>query len=377
MGDGEEMRVGRVRLKVLHTPGHSPESISILVFDPDAADPGPHAVLTGDTLFVGDVGRPDLRASLGWGAEQLASMLYDSLHEKLAVLPDDTLVYPAHGAGSLCGKNLSSSTVSTIGVERLQNYALQPMSRERFIELVSADQPDTPAYFTYDAVLNSRERPTLDDALERQLRPLSLEQLRELVESGAQLLDTREQPEFEGAHIQGALNVGLGGSFATWCGTLLDPHRPVALVAEPGRELEAATRLGRIGFDTVAGYLTGGMQQLDHVPELIERTERITAGSAAEQLAGPEAPGLVDVRTAREWSEVHIAGAVNLPLSQLPERLGELPANQPLIVHCASGYRSSIATSLLRREGFMRVANLVGGLAGWTAAQLPTVTAEA
>jgi rhodanese-related sulfurtransferase len=151
----------------------------------------------------------------------------------------------------------------------------------------------------------------------------------------------------------------------------------VALVAEPGRELEAATRLGRIGFDTVAGYLTGGMQQLDHVPELIERTERITAGSAAEQLAGPEAPGLVDVRTAREWSEVHIAGAVNLPLSQLPERLGELPANQPLIVHCASGYRSSIATSLLRREGFMRVANLVGGLAGWTAAQLPTVTAEA
>lgn len=374
MGDGDEVRLGGVRLSVLQTPGHSPESISILVFDLEYGDDRPYAVLTGDTLFIGDVGRPDLRASLGWSADRLASMLYDSLHDKLLPLPDDTLVYPAHGAGSLCGKNLSSDTVSTMGVQRQYNYALQPMSRERFIEIVIADQPDTPDYFTYDAVLNSRERPTLHDALARGLQPLTIEHVIKLVEDGAQLLDTRDQADFEGAHIRGALNTGLGGSFATWCGTLLDQDRPVVLVAEPGRETEAATRLGRIGFDKVAGYLAGGMQQLDHAHELVERTERITAGSAAEQLAQADPPQLVDVRTTREWDEAHIDGALNLPLSRLAERLGELPQDRPLIVHCASGYRSAIAESLLRREGLPRVANLVGGLSAWTSAHLPTVS---
>jgi rhodanese-related sulfurtransferase len=297
------------------------------------------------------------------------------LHDKLLPLPDDTLVYPAHGAGSLCGRNLSTDTVSTIGVQRKYNYALQPMSRERFIEIVTADQPDTPAYFTYDAVLNARERPTLDEALTRELRPLSLEQMLELVADGAQLLDTREQAEFEGAHIRGALNIGLGGSFATWCGTVLDQGRPVVLVAEPGRELEAATRLGRIGFDMVAGYLAGGMEQLVDAPELVERIERITAGSVAEQLAGPAPPLLVDVRTAREWSDGHIDGAVNLPLAQLAGRLDEVPRERPLIVYCASGYRAAVAVSLLRRETVPQVANLVGGFAAWNAADLATVTA--
>jgi glyoxylase-like metal-dependent hydrolase (beta-lactamase superfamily II)/rhodanese-related sulfurtransferase len=373
MGDGDEVSLGSVRLSVLETPGHSPESISILVFDAERGDDRPYAVLTGDTLFIGDVGRPDLRASLGWSADQLGSMLYDSLHDKLLPLADDTLVYPAHGAGSLCGKNLSTDTVSTIGEQRKYNYALQPMSRERFVEIVTADQPDTPAYFTYDAVLNARERPTLDDALARGLQPLSLEQLLEQVAAGAQLLDTREQADFEGAHMRGSLNVGLGGSFATWCGTLLDHDRPVILVAEPGREIEAATRLGRIGFDTVAGYLVGGMQQLDHASELVERTERITAGSAAEQLDTPDPPQFVDVRTPREWDEAHIDGALNVPLSQLAERLTDVPRDRPLIVHCTSGYRSAIATSLLRREGLPRVANLVGGLSAWSAAHLPTL----
>jgi glyoxylase-like metal-dependent hydrolase (beta-lactamase superfamily II)/rhodanese-related sulfurtransferase len=376
MGDGDELALGGVRLSVLQTPGHSPESISILVFDSEHAEDRPYAVLTGDTLFIGDVGRPDLRASLGWSADQLGSMLYDSLHNKLLPLPDDTLVYPAHGAGSLCGKNLSSDTVSTIGVQRQYNYALQPMSRERFIEIVTADQPDTPAYFTYDAVLNARERPTLDDALERGLQPLSLGQLRELVDGGAQLLDTREQADFEGAHIRGALNIGLGGSFATWCGTILDHDRPVVLVAEPGRETEAATRLGRIGFDTIAGYLAGGMQQLDHAPELLDRIERITAGSLAEQLAGQAGPLPVDVRTAREWDDAHIDGALHLPLSQLTERIDELPTDRTLTVYCASGYRAAIATSLLRREGLPHVANLVGGFAAWTSGQLPAVAVE-
>lgn len=377
MRDGDELRLGEVRLRVLETPGHSPESISILVFDPEHSEERPYAVLTGDTLFIGDVGRPDLRASLGWSAERLASLLYDSLHDKLLPLPDDTLVYPAHGAGSLCGKNLSTDTVSTIGVQRTYNYALQPMSREQFIEIVTTDQPDTPAYFTYDAVLNSRERPTLDDALTRELRPLSLPELLEMVQAGAQLLDTREAAEFEGAHIRGALNIGLGGSFATWSGTVLDENRPIVLVAEPGRELEAATRLGRIGFDMVAGYLAGGMQQLDEAPELVERTERITAGSLAEQLADSQPPLLVDVRTPGEWEESHIDGAVNVPLSQLPARLEELPSDRPLVVYCASGYRSAVAASLLASAGRSPVTNLVGGLAGWKSAQLETIGAPA
>ncbi len=368
MADGDEVRLGEVRLSVLETPGHSPESISILVFDPEHDRDSPCAVLTGDTLFIGDVGRPDLRAALGWSADRLASLLYDSLREKLLPLPDETLVYPAHGAGSLCGKNLSTDTVSTIGVQRAYNYALQPMSRERFIEIVTADQPDTPAYFTYDAVLNSRERATLEETLTRELQPLSLDQLLEMMGDGAQLLDTREQSEFEGAHIRGAVNIGLSGSFATWCGTVLDPGRPVVLVTDRGREEEAATRLGRIGFDNVAGYLAGGMQRLDAEPGLVERIERVTAGSVAEQLEAPDPPVLVDVRTPGEWSEAHIDGAVNLPLARLADRIGELPADRPLVIYCASGYRSAIAVSLLRREGRRGVANLVGGLAAWNSA---------
>jgi glyoxylase-like metal-dependent hydrolase (beta-lactamase superfamily II)/rhodanese-related sulfurtransferase len=374
MGDGTAMHLGRVRLEVLETPGHSPESISIVVYDPEHSDDSAYAVLTGDTLFIGDVGRPDLRASLGWSAEELASMLYDSLHEKLAPLPDDTLVYPAHGAGSLCGKALSTDTVSTIGIQRSYNYALAPMSRERFIELVTTDQPDTPAYFTYDAVLNTRERPTLDQALERELQPLSLAQLLERMRGGAQLLDTRESLDFEGAHVRGALNIGLGGSFATWCGTILDRERTVVVIAERGRELEAATRLGRIGFDTVAGHLDGGMQQLEDAPDLIDRTERITAGSLAEQLDSSEPPLVVDVRSSGEWDQGHIDGALNLPLSQLPDRLGELPTDRLVVVHCVGGYRSSIAASLLRREGLPRVADLVGGIGAWESAQLAVVT---
>jgi glyoxylase-like metal-dependent hydrolase (beta-lactamase superfamily II)/rhodanese-related sulfurtransferase len=376
MADGDEVRLGRVRLSVLETPGHSPESISILVFDPEHGEHSPRAVLTGDTLFIGDVGRPDLRAALGWSADQLASMLYDSLRDKLLPLPDETLVYPAHGAGSLCGKNLSTDTVSTIGAQRTDNYALAPMSREQFVEIVTADQPDTPAYFTYDAVLNARERPTLDDALERELRPLSLGHLLELVAGGAQLLDARDQAEFEGAHIRGALNIGLGGSFATWCGTILDPGQAVVLVAEPGREVEAATRLGRIGFDTVVGYLAGGMQQLEDAPELVDRIERITAGSLTEQLGAPDSPLLLDVRAVPEYADAHIDGAVNVPLSQLAERIDELASDRTTVVYCASGYRSAIAASLLRREGLPRVANLVGGLAAWNSGHPASVDAD-
>jgi len=375
MRDGDTVQLGGIRLEVLETPGHSPESITILVFDPDHGAE-PYAALTGDTLFIGDVGRPDLRASLGWSAEELGAMLYDSLHEKLLPLHDETLVYPAHGAGSLCGKNLSTDTVSTIGVQRRYNYALQPMSRERFVEIVTADQPDTPAYFTYDAVLNTRERPTLDEALERELRPLSLDDLLDLVAGGAQLLDTREPVDFAGAHVRGSVNVGLGGSFATWSGTILDHERPIVLIADPGREVEAATRLGRIGFDCVAGFLAGGMGPLEAAPELIERTERITAGSLAEQLAGPEPPLVVDVRSDREWSEGHIEGALSVPLSRLEVELDAIPSDRPLVLHCATDYRAGIGASLLRRRGRHDVSVLVGGFAAWEAVPPEPVAAD-
>jgi hydroxyacylglutathione hydrolase len=364
MADGDTVQLGGTRLTVLETPGHSPESISILVSDPDEPV-DPYAVLTGDTLFIGDVGRPDLRGALGWSAEDLAGLLYESLHEKLARLPDDTLVYPAHGAGSLCGKSLSTDTVSTIGIQRAYNYALAPMSRERFIETVTTDLPDAPAYFTYDAVLNARERPTLEQTLERELQPLTLEQALELQAGGAQLLDTRDGAKFEGAHLKGSVNVGLGGSYATWCGTILDPERPIVLIAEPGRELEAATRLGRIAFDTVAGYLAGGMGSLTADPDLIDRIERITAGSLAEQLATPAPPLLIDVRAPGEWEQERIDASVNVPLSRFPERLETLPRERAIVVHCASGYRSAIAAGLLRRDGFPQVADLVGGMAAW------------
>jgi hydroxyacylglutathione hydrolase len=371
MADGDGVQLGEVRLTVLETPGHSPESISILVNDPAHGMDEPYAVLSGDTLFIGDVGRPDLRGALGWSAEDLASMLYDSLHDKLARLPDETLLYPAHGAGSLCGKSLSSETVSTIGVQRAYNYALAPMSRERFIETVTSDLPDAPAYFTYDAVLNARERPTLEQALERELQPLTLEQVLELAANGAQLLDTREPAKFDGAHLRGSVNVGLSGSYATWCGTLLDPQRPIVLIAEPGRELEAATRLGRIAFDSVAGYLAGGMQALADRPELVDRIERITAGSLAERLAAPDAPLLIDVRAPGEWQERRIEAAVNVPLSRLLERMSTLDREQPIVVHCATGYRSAIAASLLQRDGYADVTDLVGGLAAWESAPRP------
>ncbi len=372
MADGAEVNLGDVRLVVLETPGHSPESISILVYDHRRSAEVPYAVLTGDTLFIGDVGRPDLRASLGWKAEDLGSLLYDSLYKKLATLPDETLVYPAHGAGSLCGKNLSSDTVSTIGAQRRYNYALQPMSRERFIEIVTADQPDAPAYFTFDAVLNTQERPTLEHALERELRPLSLSEAVRLTDAGAQALDTREPLRFEGGHLRGALNVSLGGTYATWCGTLLDPEHPIVLVSERGTETEAAVRLGRIGFDNVAGYLEGGMEPLEGAPELIERTERITAGNMVQQLASDVPPLLVDVRTASEWNGANIDGSINVPLSRLSDELAGLDRDRPTVVYCASGYRSAIAASVLQRSGFARVFDLVGGLPAWEAERLQT-----
>ncbi|MGD0498771.1 MAG: MBL fold metallo-hydrolase [Bryobacteraceae bacterium] len=374
MKDGDTLDFPGLRLQVLETPGHTIESISILVFDLQKDSAKPYALLSGDTLFIGDVGRPDLRASLGWSAGDLGALLYDSLHHKLMRLPDETLLYPAHGSGSLCGKNLSSDTVSTLGVQRRMNYALQPMTKEEFVRLVTADQPDAPPYFTYDAILNTRERASLDKNLEQVLQPIDLDEVLRMGEAGVQILDVRDAAEYAKDHLAGSLNIGLGGQYATWAGTILDRDKPIVIVAEPGREEEAALRLGRIGFDSVKGYLKGGMEALAGRTDLVRPTERVSAPMVAEELAGAEPPLVLDIRTPREWAARHIDGSVNVPLNHLQERIAEIPRNRRVAVHCAGGYRSSIAASILHRHGITNLIEMAGGLAAWDAAKLPVVS---
>jgi rhodanese-related sulfurtransferase len=244
------------------------------------------------------------------------------------------------------------------------------MSKQAFIELVTADQPEAPPYFTYDAVLNSKERPTLDETLERELKPLTLERLLELQADGAQILDTRDADEFAAAHLAGSINVGLGGQYATWAGTVFDRTHPIVIIADPGRENESAVRLGRIGFDHVAGYLQNGLRSLESRPDLVAFTERLSVQFAAELLSSNQPPLAIDVRGPREREQKHIEGSLSIPLNHLVEKLKTLPNDRPLLVYCAGGYRSSIAASLLRRGGFASVCELAGGIAAWEAAKL-------
>jgi rhodanese-related sulfurtransferase len=301
----------------------------------------------------------------------LGAYLYESLREKLLPLPDETLVYPAHGAGSLCGKQLSSDTVSTLGEQRRFNYALQPMSRDEFVRLVTADQPDAPPYFTYDAILNTRERPTLDRNLEHVLHPVDLAEVLEMGDAGAQILDVRDPAEYAKGHLAGSLNVGLGGQYATWAGTVLGRTKPIVIIAEPGREQEAAMRLGRIGFDHVHGFLRGGMEALASRLDLVRPTERMAPTVLAGEFATADPPWLLDVRNPNEWKTQHIRGGVNIPLNHLQERIAEIPRDRRIAVHCAGGYRSSIAAGILQQYGIAHVLEMAGGLAAWNAAKLP------
>ncbi len=369
--DGDVFELGDARIQILETPGHTPEGISLLVFDRTQSDTIPHAVLTGDTLFIGDVGRPDLLASIGVTADELAEMLYHSL-DRLRALPDTTLVYPAHGAGSMCGKSLSKETVSTIGEQKRFNYALQPMSFDDFKRLVTTDQPEAPEYFAYDAIKNRQERPDLETTLRSSLRALSIDDVVRLRDLGAQLVDVREAADFEGAHLAGSLNIGLQGKYATWCGSMLSHEQPIVVIAEPGSEEEAVMRLGRIGFDNVAGYLGDGMAALEPHPDLIQVVARITAQALAEQLATANGPFVLDVRAEKEWQAGHIAHSHNISLTHLRERLAEVPANRPVVVHCEGGYRSAIGCSLLASAGRTNVSDLVGGIKAWMASKLPT-----
>lgn len=373
--DGYTLDMGKVRLKFLETPGHTPEGISVLVYDLNKSENKPEAVLTGDTLFIGDVGRPDLLASIGVTADELAEMLYKSV-QRLRELPEETLVYPAHGAGSLCGKGLSKETVSTIGEQKKFNYALQPMGLAEFKAMVTADQPAAPEYFVYDAIKNRQERADLEATMQKSLRGLSVDEVLAMQLKGAQVIDVREAPDYEGAHLVGSLNVGLKGKYATWCGTILSHDEPLIVVAEGGEEEEAVMRLGRIGFDNVAGYLKDGMAALNDRPELVHKIDRVTAPALHDMLNHSNPPMVLDVRAEKEWLGGHIQGSINIPLPQLAARLDEVSANAPVVVHCEGGYRSAIACSILAQAGRKNMSDMVGGIKAWIASKLPTTAVE-
>ncbi len=356
LADGEVIDLGGVQIEVLATPGHTPESISLAVRPaPDAA---PVAVLTGDTLFIGDVGRPDLLVSAGVSADDLGRSLYQSVH-RLLDLPDNTFVLPAHGAGSACGKSLSTETVSTIGEQRRTNYALQPMSVERFVEIVTEDQPAAPAYFAYDANLNRSERPLMDEG---PLPTLTLAEVDDAVADGAIVLDTRPTEEFARGHLAGSLNVGLGGRFAEQAGSVVPVGAKVVLVGEPEALDEARVRLARIGFDTVVGALTDIEATLAERPDRASRLSRLTAAELAARQAelGAELQ-FVDVRNPGEVASLPVSGARNIPLADLRASINELDRSRPIVLMCAGGTRSAIASSVLLAEGCADVSDVLGG----------------
>lgn len=365
LAHGERISLGEVELEIRHTPGHTPESISIVVHDGAATTP--FGVFTGDTLFVGDVGRPDLLSSRGMTSEELGGMLYDSLHDQLLSLPDETRVFPAHGAGSACGKNLSTETTSTIGEQRSLNYALAPMSKAEFVAVVTDGQSAPPAYFSFDAHLNRENRAILDEA--SMPPPLSVAEVIRLQRQGGIILDTRDPNEFAIGHLIGSVNIGLSGRYAELAGGVIQPGAPIVLVTEAGLEVEAKNRLARIGFDEVVGHLLDPVVAFhDHPDDVVRSTRLDVAELERARLARPDLQ-LVDVRQPGETALGVIDGAIEIPLTQINAGLAALDAAKPTVVYCAGGYRSSIAASRLAAAGFRDVADLLGGYGAWAAAQ--------
>jgi hydroxyacylglutathione hydrolase len=360
VGDGFELRVGKMRIHVLETPGHTLESICLVITD-EEKPAKPWAVLTGDTLFLGDVGRPDL--SRTHTPAELAGMLYDSLHHKLLELPDDVLVYPAHGAGSLCGRNMRAERVSTIGTEQLTNYALQIKDRESFVSELTDNLPARPEYFLQDAEINRSGAGALSDL--PALLPISARDLKPLLDEGVMALDVRPGDEFAAGHVPGSVNIPLSGQFASWAGTLLGLSAGPVLIADSEEQLsDARLRLARVGIEHVRGFLEGGVagwKQEGFSPGLISQ---ITASVLNRDLSAKQAQ-LLDVRRESEWQAGHIEGAAWWPLGNFRVSPPEIDHNAPLAVHCQGGYRSMIACSLLQRAGFRNVTNVVGGIAAW------------
>jgi glyoxylase-like metal-dependent hydrolase (beta-lactamase superfamily II)/rhodanese-related sulfurtransferase len=351
--DGQEFKLGKITFRVLHTPGHTPESSCYLLLDEQGKE---HAVFTGDTLFVGDVGRPDLLDGV-MTREALASMLYDSLNKKIKTLPDSVIVYPAHGAGSACGKNIGKETFSTIGEQKKLNYALQEQTREEFIEKVTDGILPPPSYFFEDARINREGYTSIDHVMQQNSKPLSITAFKEAVVAGALILDTRKPDDFEKGYIPSSLNIGLSGQYAVWVGTLLNIKQPLVLIAEPGKEEEAVLRLARVGYENVVGYLEGGVKSWDGALETVRSI-------AAEDMKAEMKRGLkvLDVRRPGEWEAGHLQAAEFIPLGNFPEAFNHLEKQNPYLVHCAGGYRSMIAISLMRRAGFSgELINIYGG----------------
>lgn len=360
--DGDELNVGKINLKFLETPGHTPEGITILAENTENTDE-PVKMFTGDTLFIGDVGRPDLIGSKGFTAEQMGAMLYDSLTEKILPLSDETEVYPAHGAGSLCGKSLSKETWSTLGEQKKSNYALKPMTKEEFIEVVAADQPEVPAYFPVSASQNLKGSSSLEDLPKP--KQFSTEEIENF---DGVVLDVRPNTQFGTAHVPNAINIGLGGQFASWAGTLVSIGTPIAIVAETEDQVdEAFMRLARVGIETVTGFIlmkdfTGETKQIEQVP--VEEVKSLTETEKYLQF--------VDVRRVAEHANGHAPRTINLPLDSLSKEIDKLDPSAPTYVICQSGYRSSLGTSILENAGFKRVYNVTGGTKAWMDAGFDT-----
>jgi glyoxylase-like metal-dependent hydrolase (beta-lactamase superfamily II) len=368
--DGDEISFGAVTLRFLETPGHTPESVCVLVTD-HAQSETPCAVLTGDTLFIGDVGRPDLLGAK-ISPDELAGALYDSLHGKLLTLPDSVHVFPAHGAGSLCGRNISKETSSTIGEQRRFNSALRPMTREAFVRQVTSDLPEAPDYFRRDVEMNRVGAGALRDL--PPLRALSPDEVEDLLENGAAALDVRGAEEFGEGHVPGSLQIGLSGQFASWAGAILPADAPIVLVAADEADAgQARMRLARVGIENVAGWLSGGPKSWSGSGRALATTEQIDVAELRRRM-GAQSAWLLDVRRPAERENARISDAVPVPLNELPARTAELDRAAPVAAICAGGYRSSIASSVLERAGFTRVANVVGGMDAWTESGLEVLT---
>lgn len=363
---GDTLPLGDLQLRILATPGHTPESICIVV----EQDGKPLKVLTGDTLFIGDVGRPDLAGGAGYSSEQMAAMLYDSLHRELLQLPDEVEVWPAHGAGSLCGRSLSKETSSTIGTQRRVNYALQPMPKEDFVSMMTTDMVEAPPYFSRDAQINRRGASALSETPSP--RALTPTETARALNGGAVVLDVREPAAFGESHVPGSINIGLDGQYASWAGTFLNPEWDLVLVTDADDRVgEASMRLARVGLENASGYIAGGMSSWRDTGLRTAAVTQISVQTLQQMLADEPRLQLVDVRRAGEYRGGCAAGAVNLPLHELPERVADLDRSRPTAVICGGGYRSSIATSLLERAGFTELYNVTGGTAAWRAAGLP------
>jgi hydroxyacylglutathione hydrolase len=351
--DGQEFKLGKITFKVLHTPGHTPESSCYLLLDEAGKE---HAIFTGDTLFVGDVGRPDLLDGV-MTSEELASMLYDSLTKKIKTLPDSVIVYPAHGPGSACGKNIGKETFSTIGQQKKFNYALQEQTREHFIKVLTDGILPPPSYFYEDARINRVGYDSIDEVMKHNSQPLSVTAFNQAVEKGALILDTRDPADFEKGYIPSSLNIGLNGQYAVWVGTLIDIKQPLVLVAENGKEEEAVLRLARVGYENVLGYLKNGVAAWGGK---LSTVKSIAAEDISSELK--KGTNVIDVRKPGEWAISHLKEATFVPLADFPAILNTLEKQHPYLVHCGGGYRSMIAISMMRRAGFKgELINIYGG----------------